>query len=144
MNSLLLYLLALSIVPSPVTSLEVSIYNVSNPKGSLHLAIYDDPADFEQQKAAIFDQIIPVTSTREVRLVIPFMADQAHAIAVYHDLNNNGKLDTNAFGVPKEPYAFSNNPSAKWRKPSFLETAFRPQQVTHTGIRLELKSWEER
>ncbi|PSR13976.1 MAG: hypothetical protein DA408_13820 [Bacteroidetes bacterium] len=144
MNSLLLYLLTLGIAPLPLTSLEVSICNVSNPKGSLHLAIYDDPADFEQQKAAIFDQIIPVTSTREVRLMVPFMANQAHAIAVYHDLNDNGKLDTNAFGIPKEPYAFSNNPSAKWQKPSFLEIAFRPQQVMHTGIRLELKRWEER
>ena len=31
-----------------------------------------------------------------------------YAFCVYHDVNNDGKLNTNAIGIPKEPYGFSN------------------------------------
>jgi uncharacterized protein (DUF2141 family) len=32
-----------------------------------------------------------------------------YAVAVYHDLNNNGKLDSGFMGIPKEPIGFGNN-----------------------------------
>jgi len=32
-----------------------------------------------------------------------------YAISTYHDENDNGELDSNLVGIPKEPYAFSNN-----------------------------------
>jgi uncharacterized protein (DUF2141 family) len=32
-----------------------------------------------------------------------------YAIAVFHDLNGNGKLDRNFIGLPQEPYGFSND-----------------------------------
>ena len=32
-----------------------------------------------------------------------------YAIAVFHDLNGNGKLDRNLIGLPSEPYGFSND-----------------------------------
>jgi uncharacterized protein (DUF2141 family) len=30
-------------------------------------------------------------------------------VSVYQDSNNNGQLDKNIFGIPKEKYGFSNN-----------------------------------
>lgn len=30
-----------------------------------------------------------------------------YAVAAYHDINNNEKLDRNFVGIPKEPYGFS-------------------------------------
>lgn len=32
-----------------------------------------------------------------------------YGIAVFHDINGNGKLDTTAVGLPSEPYGFSND-----------------------------------
>ncbi|MBM3418733.1 MAG: DUF2141 domain-containing protein, partial [Bacteroidetes bacterium] len=31
------------------------------------------------------------------------------AVAVYQDLDRNGRLDKSAFGFPTEPYGFSRN-----------------------------------
>ncbi len=42
-----------------------------------------------------------------------------YAIALTHDLNGNGKLDKNFFGVPKEPYGFSQNFHPKLSSPDF-------------------------
>jgi len=32
-----------------------------------------------------------------------------YGVKAFHDLNGNGRMDTNPFGMPTEPYAFSNN-----------------------------------
>lgn len=32
-----------------------------------------------------------------------------YGIKAFHDVNGNGRLDTNPFGMPTEPFAFSNN-----------------------------------
>jgi len=32
-----------------------------------------------------------------------------YAVKAFHDVNGNGRMDTNPFGMPVEPYAFSNN-----------------------------------
>jgi uncharacterized protein (DUF2141 family) len=33
----------------------------------------------------------------------------SYAVAVFHDLNGNGRLDRNFIGLPNEPYGFSND-----------------------------------
>jgi uncharacterized protein (DUF2141 family) len=47
-----------------------------------------------------------------------------YAIALYQDQNGNGKLDTNFFGIPTEPYAFSNNKAPVFSEPSFEDCKF--------------------
>lgn len=47
-----------------------------------------------------------------------------YAIALYQDINNNGELDTNFLGIPKEPYAFSNNKKPGLSAPSFDKCSF--------------------
>lgn len=47
-----------------------------------------------------------------------------YSAVVYHDMNTNGKLDTNFFGKPKEPYGFSNNARNSFGIPSFEESRF--------------------
>jgi uncharacterized protein (DUF2141 family) len=42
-----------------------------------------------------------------------------YAISVFHDINNNGKLDENFLGIPKESYGASNNNLPKMSKPKF-------------------------
>ncbi|MBC6497515.1 MAG: DUF2141 domain-containing protein [Alphaproteobacteria bacterium GM7ARS4] len=48
-----------------------------------------------------------------------------YAIALYHDKNDNGELDTNIFGIPEESYGFSRNAEPLFSSPSFKEAAFR-------------------
>ncbi|WP_232279356.1 DUF2141 domain-containing protein [Psychromonas ingrahamii] len=47
-----------------------------------------------------------------------------YAMAVIHDENTNGKLDTNLIGVPKEGFGFSNNAKALLSAPSFSAPSF--------------------
>jgi len=45
------------------------------------------------------------------------------AISVIHDVNGNGKLDTNLFRIPKEPYGFTNNAGTTFGPPKFEAAA---------------------
>jgi uncharacterized protein (DUF2141 family) len=47
-----------------------------------------------------------------------------YAIAVVHDENMNGKLDTNLLGIPTEGYAFSNDAKGLLGAPSFSAASF--------------------
>jgi uncharacterized protein (DUF2141 family) len=47
-----------------------------------------------------------------------------YAIAVIHDENCNGKLDTNMFGIPKEGYGFSSGAEVTMSAPSFSDAVF--------------------
>ncbi|WP_396594708.1 DUF2141 domain-containing protein [Brevundimonas sp. R86498] len=37
------------------------------------------------------------------------LAPGDYGVKAFHDVNGNGRMDTNPFGMPIEPYAFSNN-----------------------------------
>jgi uncharacterized protein (DUF2141 family) len=46
-----------------------------------------------------------------------------YALIVFHDENANGRLDKNFFGVPTEPYGFSNDAQGFLGAPSFDDAA---------------------
>ena len=48
-----------------------------------------------------------------------------YAIRAFHDLNGDGKLNANPFGMPTEPYAFSNNAQGVMGPPPWAAAAFR-------------------
>lgn len=47
-----------------------------------------------------------------------------YAVSAFIDLNGNGKLDTNLFGAPKEPYCFSKNYRPTFSATSFTDCSF--------------------
>ena len=57
-----------------------------------------------------------------------------YAVKLYHDVNGDGEMNTNPFGMPVEPFAFSNDAKgrfgpAKWDAAKFTVGA---DAVTHT------------
>lgn len=119
--------------------LRLEISNIQTAGGTIWVGVYDDEKHyFDQQKALI--KAVPVSATGRVELEIGALRYGTYAIALFHDVNNNGTLDRNALGVPTEPYAFSQLPRSRWRLPRFDEVQFRflhNDQVLHT----ELKRW---
>lgn len=47
-----------------------------------------------------------------------------YALKVYHDVNNDGGLNRAAYGMPTEPYGFSNNADGRFGPPTFGVAAF--------------------
>ena len=103
-------------------SIRVGVSQISQIKGTVKWALYDNEKVYEQRTPAVKSGSISVTGeslTWEVTGLTP----GPYALAIYHDVNNNGVLDLNFLGVPKEPYAFSGTSSSKWLPPSFDKAA---------------------
>jgi len=58
-----------------------------------------------------------------VRYEFSDIPDGDYAVAVFHDANGNGKLDR-SLGIPREDFAFSQNPPIRPRAPTFNECRF--------------------
>lgn len=98
-------------------SLRVSISGMRSAKGNVTVTIYpDDAAHFLDGKFKVARQQLPVTlPVTTACFVLP--APGVYAVALFHDENGNGHLDTNALGIPTEGYGFSNNPTLYFGPP---------------------------
>jgi len=47
-----------------------------------------------------------------------------YAVSIYHDENNNGKMDTGFMGIPTESYAASNNAKGFMGPPKYADAKF--------------------
>ena len=110
---------------SPCPGIHVKILNIRNSTGTVACALFESPVGFptEFQHYATNIMVIKVRDT-QARCDFADIAPGAYALAVIHDENMNGKLDTNSLGAPKEGYGFSNDARALFSAPSFSAARF--------------------
>jgi uncharacterized protein (DUF2141 family) len=60
-----------------------------------------------------------------VEILMQNFADGEYAVAVFEDINGNGKLDTNFLGIPKEPVGTSRDAKGNFGPPKFVDAAFK-------------------
>jgi uncharacterized protein (DUF2141 family) len=103
-------------------SLVVEIPQLTSAQGNLLISVFNSPDGFPENpdKASAISM---TTVQQGVNKVIFDLAPGIYAVAVVHDVNGNGELDTNSFGLPLEPVGFSNDPTLMG-KPTFDQTKF--------------------
>ena len=116
--------------------LRIKVKPVTIIKGKIHAGLFRDANTFPKKEFAFAGKEVAVRQTGEAEIEIGGLAPGRYALAVFHDLNGNGKLDTNLLGVPTEPYGFSNINSAKWGSPNFDEAAF---DLPREGLTMEIR-----
>ncbi|MBW8243061.1 DUF2141 domain-containing protein [Muricauda oceani] len=103
--------------------LSIQVNNVPSDHGSVKVAVYDSDESFLS-----FDQVLRSDSVNadmgSVVLHISDLPSGEYALAIFHDENDNGKLDTNWLGIPKEKVAFSKAKMKTFGPPKFKECAF--------------------
>lgn len=115
--------------------LSVTLTNVNKSGGTIRLALYKPGAKFGSTKPD-YAKLIAVgkAGNQTVDFDVP---PGRYAVAMYHDLNNNDKLDKNAVGYPKEPFGFSNNFRPRFSSPDFEDCAF-DHKAGGTSISIKL------
>jgi len=120
----------------------VKVTNVQEHKGSIRMAVYNHEKSFPSESHSFRGGVLPLAPGIAHTLSCNNLPFGQYAVAVYQDMNNNGKMDKNGLGIPTEPYAFSNNVRVKWRSPRFGEAAFVFSQSRQELV-LSLKRWSE-
>lgn len=122
--------------PDPV-SLTVSLSGLRSHEGAVRICVSHQVKPFPACLGKGDDGLLTVVPAAQAEAVIPGLQPGRYAVAVIHDENGNGKLDTNAFGMPTEGFGFSNNPRITFGPPSFATSSLLVGQAEGTGIRMK-------
>lgn len=117
-------------------TLRMEIKGVSSDQGTVNAAVYTDQNSFLKFDK-VFKAVLAKAKKGVTSLIIENIPEGTYAVAVFHDKNGNGKLDTNMFGIPKEPVAFSNAKMKTFGPPKFSECAFPITKDTEITIPFE-------
>jgi uncharacterized protein (DUF2141 family) len=98
-------LIAAPAMASDPTSLALT-FDTGASTGAVMVALYDEATYGGGQpvRAARID-----VAAGEHGVTFEGLPAGEYGVKAFHDLNGNGRMDTNPFGMPVEPYAFSNN-----------------------------------
>lgn len=123
---------------SSETSITIEITNIKHPKGTLRLGVFRAGNTFgSTYSKPDFGQMVTVTGKGIERTVINLPPGR-YALALYHDMNDNWKLDKNFVGYPKEPYGFSNNYRPVFSGPNFEDCAFEVKENGNSYLKIKL------
>ena len=104
-----------------VSTITLMIEGVDDPVGEVRIAIFDSENRYLENPSLA--DVVPASQTK-IEWQIENLAYGQYAIAVYHDKNKNGKLDTNMLGIPLEEYGFSNNARSRFGPASWSQAKF--------------------
>ncbi len=101
--------------------LMIKIPSVEEAAGTISMAVYDSEKNFVETV------LIGANETAikgDMSFSFPDLAAGEYAVMVYHDLNGNGKLDSNLLGMPKEPWGASLEGTRIFGAPTWEDTKF--------------------
>lgn len=127
-------------LPDQTGTLNIDIVNLKNQKGSVCVSLFGGPEGFPASaKNALLTGCFKI---KEKPMHISY--DRLHfghyAVALFHDENSDGKLNTGLFGIPTEGFGFSNNPHVGMHAPNFKDCAFLISSL-QTDISIQIKNF---
>lgn len=106
MLSLAAALLLLTTQAAPAQSSVVVTFETGAHTGSVMVALYDSEAAYNGGPAVAR---LAVPADGPVVARFDHLPAGDYAVKAFHDVNGDGQMNANPFGIPIEPYAFSNN-----------------------------------
>ncbi|MFN3669745.1 MAG: DUF2141 domain-containing protein [Brevundimonas sp.] len=102
--------------------------------GMVMVALFDSAAAFDGGSGAPVAATAVPASGPAVAIFENLPAGD-YAVKAFHDVDGDGEMDSNPFGMPIEPYAFSNNAvgnmgPARWSAASFTVSGETAQTIS--------------
>ena len=107
-------------------TLTITIADIRESEGRLMIQVANSEKGFEFSEDSAAPPPVAISQLAEAgemtfEVTLP---PGIYGARVLHDLNGNGEMDSNFVGIPKEPWAFSNNATgrlgpAKWQDANF-------------------------
>ena len=109
--------------PAAKNILTLEITGIQEPEGKMACALFWQNKGFPRKHRRALRRTWVDAKTDTVRCVFKRTGLGEYAASVFLDRNNNGKLDTNAIGSPREPWGVSRNAKAKRFGPPLFKDA---------------------
>ena len=119
-------------------NIQVKIDNVTSKNGTLMIALWNSEENFGHPNTEY--KGLKLNAGESVKTVkFDDIPSGTYAVGVFHDLNNNGKLDKNLIGIPKEPFGFSYKEEQKKGPPKWEQVSFKLN--SNSSLIIKLVQW---
>jgi uncharacterized protein (DUF2141 family) len=123
------FLALLALAPSVVFSqstgkLIVDISGFPSSDGFAMVALTNSDESYKGGEDAAVAKTKTMVVGQKAQVIFTNLPYGWYGISLYHDENNNGKMDKNMMGIPKEAYGFSNNAKGFFGKPDYKDVKF--------------------
>jgi uncharacterized protein (DUF2141 family) len=115
------------------TSLNVTFTGIETQEGAVMGAVFNSEEAYNGKGAPV-RAIMVKADKAEVTAQLAGLAPGKYAIKLFHDIDGDMKMGTNPFGMPIEPFAFSNNAVGNMGPAKWADAAFdvKPGANTHS------------
>lgn len=131
---ILLLFIPVKIIFSQTSAIEITISDIRNSKGYIKWAIVDNEKYFNNTTKGFIDAGVVSAKKGSLKVKTKDIPDGKYAISIFHDENDNSKVDFNIFGLPVEGFGFSNNPKIYFGPPKFDECTFTKKGETKVNV----------
>jgi len=102
-------------------NLSIQISGMKSDKGQLFVGIYNSKEDFlkKRYREKRIDVVI-----KKAEIIFKNLPEEIYAVSIFHDENDNKKMDKNFLGIPKERYGNSNGARVKVGPPKYEDAKF--------------------
>lgn len=105
------------------SSLTLSFKGLQEKRGAILFVLVNSEAAYDDKAPAVSQDMLPVSGDT-VTKTLSGLAPGRYAIKAFHDVDGDGRMGTNPFGIPTEPFGFSNNAAAVMGPPKWEAAAF--------------------
>ncbi len=106
-------------------SLTVTFKGLTARQGAVMFVVVNSAEAYADKAKPVAQGMLPVGGeATEVSQTFSGLAPGRYAIKAFHDVNGDGKMGANPFGIPNEPYAFSNNAVGAMAPPKWEAAGF--------------------
>ena len=106
-------------INSNAATLKVAIDHVNSDNGTLLAQVFAGQDNYNNGVPK--DNVMVPAKTGKALLTFDNLEPGEYAVRLVHDENNNQKMDSNAFGLPTEGYAFSNEAVGNMGPPKYQD-----------------------
>lgn len=110
--------------PDSSVEIRVVVKGISPVSGNIGLLLFKSKEGFPGERDKSVMQAKIMVKSSSVEHLFSGLSPGRYAVSIVHDANNNGKLDTNFMGIPKEGYGVSNDATNMFGPPRFEDASF--------------------
>jgi uncharacterized protein (DUF2141 family) len=123
---------------SKTTTIQVDAEKIRSTTGMMACALFNVADGFPDVQAKSFQYVYVSINSGVASCEFKDIAAGTYAVSVFHDENDNKKLDKNFVGMPLEGYGVSNNIRHMMSAPGFKESSFQLNGEVDKNIKIRM------
>jgi len=131
--TLIIGTVSLTLEAQDTFQIKVKVNNAENNNGKIFLGLYNSEDNFLNKQ---FKSSKSELNNNGCEIIFKNIPAGTYAVSVFHDENDNGKMDANFIGIPKEDYGCSNDAKGFMGPPKWEDAKFSLNEDTTVTIKL--------